>query len=603
MSDDVRESKESTLHRAAQKRTRGAVPESYLLMMAGVMLLCCAGFVVLGQSALDQEWIHYRQQEAGRAAKWIVAALGETEDSAIIQRTLERGCHTIGAAKAVLFAANGQVREQWPLATATAPSENRGQGREMAVGAADLLRDGKVMGRLEISFPARGDSATGTGWLTAAFSVSACLIVAYLVFYRQLRNHARPYAAIEQSVQSYAAGMERQFAALTLSDTLGQMAVAWNTLVEDVSRLQSQISSATQPDAGAAMQRLESRTLRGILDRLPIGVMRLGSDRGVSYANAAAQRMLRVNGNPAGKSIAELLGDTETAEVLSLQAASSSAKPIDRRIGQDDAAVTLRLSLVPLTESCAPGENVLTIEDISHLQESEKARDQFLYHVTHELRTPLTNIQAYAETLSKPGFDDEQTRRECYNVIVSETRRLSRLVEDILSISQLEVGAARFDVGDVDLAKLVRQTVQDNLGGADGKKVELSLKMPPKMPRLRGDKQRLSVLLNNLIGNAVKYTPTGGRVTVAVEVQNRLVQVQVNDTGLGISVDDQKRIFEKFYRATSDSVQAIPGTGLGLAIAREVARLHGGDILVHSELGKGSQFTLELPLQEDTEEK
>lgn len=599
--EQVRETQYMATSEAAPRKLRGAIPQRFWGALAGVILAGCAAFLYFGHTYGSH--VHHREQvrAAERAAKWLAQSLADVSDDSAIQRQFERSCQLLGAAEAVFFDARGAAGQRWPQVATSAPAVN--PNRDAPRAAAEVIREGKIAGRVELTLPWQIDATGGAKWTTGALTITALLLIALLFFYRSLNAHARPYIAIEQSIQNYTAGLERQFSALTLSDTLGQMAVAWNTLVEDVAKLQAQISAAGQPGAASALQRLEARTLRHILDRLPIGVLRLGSDRSVNYANCAAQRLLRAQGEVVGKSIGEILGDPETAEVLALQSASASAKPLDRQFGSDDAAMTLRLSLVPLLDMGSPGENVLTIEDVSHLQESEKARDQFLYHVTHELRTPLTNIQAYAETLTKPGFDDEQTRRECYNVIISETRRLSRLVEDILSISQLEVGAARFDVGDVDMAKLVRQTVQDNLGGADGKKVELSLKIPPKMPRLRGDKQRLSVLLNNLIGNAIKYTPSGGRVTVAVEVQDRVIQVQVNDTGLGINPEDQKRIFEKFYRATSDSVQAIPGTGLGLAIAREVARLHGGDISVQSELGKGSQFTLELPVPVSGEEK
>jgi signal transduction histidine kinase len=127
----------------------------------------------------------------------------------------------------------------------------------------------------------------------------------------------------------------------------------------------------------------------------------------------------------------------------------------------------------------------------------------------------------------------------------------------------------------------------------------LTLSIPPKVPRICGDKHRLAVLLNNLIGNAVKYTPDGGRVEVILEAGESWVQVSVKDTGLGISDEDQKHVFEKFYRSGDDDVQQIKGTGLGLAIAREVARLHGGDITLQSEVGAGSTFTVELPTNAD----
>jgi two-component system phosphate regulon sensor histidine kinase PhoR len=274
---------------------------------------------------------------------------------------------------------------------------------------------------------------------------------------------------------------------------------------------------------------------------------------------------------------------------------SVAAMSIDRKRGEAEQQTTLRFALVPTASSDGGAEALVTIEDVSHLQEADQARDNFLYHVTHELRTPLTNIQAYAETLTGPGFDDEQTRRECYNVIISETRRLSRLVEDILNISQLEVGTARIDLGQVDLVRLLRQIVQDNLGAADEKQIDLTLKLAPKVPKVRGDKQRLSVLITNLIGNAIKYTPEGGHVDVTLEVREHCIEVTIADSGIGIGPEDQAHVFEKFYRAAGEQVQAVAGTGLGLAIAREVARLHGGDIRLESEPGNGSTFVVELP--------
>ncbi len=359
--------------------------------------------------------------------------------------------------------------------------------------------------------------------------------------------------------------------------------------------MQAQIPQAEGEEfANHAKQRYESRSLRRILDRIPLGIVRHGSNQLVDYCNAAARQILHADSDPAGRPIDDVLAPLGEGGSLYHQLASTPNRSLEHRCTVNGIEQTLRLLALSLGESAS--ETLLVIEDVSHLQEAERARDNFLYHVTHELRTPLTNIQAYVETLSKPAFDDEATRRECYNVIMSETRRLSRLVEDILSISQLEVGTALIEMDELDLARLVRQMVQDNLGAADEKEIELSLKLPPKVPKIRGDKQRLSVLVNNLVGNAIKYTPQGGQVGVGVTLDDSRVRIVVTDTGVGISEQDQPHVFEKFYRAAAADIQAIPGTGLGLAIAREVARLHGGDIRVESAAGKGSTFTVELPL-------
>jgi len=240
-------------------------------------------------------------------------------------------------------------------------------------------------------------------------------------------------------------------------------------------------------------------------------------------------------------------------------------------------------------------ELVLFVQDVTQAKESEQARDQFLYHVMHELRTPLTNIRAYAETLSQGVIDDEQTIRECYNVIMSETQRLNRLVEDILNVSQLEVGTARMDLAEVQLDKLLRSTVQDAQRSADTKNIDLLLNLPAKIPRLRGDKDRLKVVLTNLIGNAIKYTPDGGRVDVSCIEENERVRIAVTDNGIGIDPIDHDKIFDKFYRVDSEYVTEVPGTGLGLSIVKETVRVHGGSVLVTSTLGEGSTFTIVLP--------
>jgi two-component system phosphate regulon sensor histidine kinase PhoR len=365
-----------------------------------------------------------------------------------------------------------------------------------------------------------------------------------------------------------------------------------------LAELQRQQQSGVASASHDVLARFENAVFRRVLDRLPFGVLCIAPEQRVTYANAAAAELLgRKVDEVLNRPFSQVVENGAVQEGLAAALArTGGCLSVDQTSGRDEDETTLRFRVLSMPDPPAGGDAVVTVEDISQLRESQRARDNFLYHVTHELRTPLTNIHAYAETLTQPGFDDEQTRKECYNVLISETRRLSRLVEDILSISQLEVGTARLDIGEVDLARLMRQMVQDNLGAADEKKVDLTLTLPPKVPKLRGDKQRLSVLFNNLIGNAVKYTPEGGKVHVSVESSAQRVLISVRDTGIGIAPEDQLHVFEKFYRAADDAVQMLPGTGLGLALAREVARLHGGDILLESERGKGSTFAVELPL-------
>jgi two-component system phosphate regulon sensor histidine kinase PhoR len=226
---------------------------------------------------------------------------------------------------------------------------------------------------------------------------------------------------------------------------------------------------------------------------------------------------------------------------------------------------------------------------------ADRAREDFVSQVTHELRTPLTNIRAYAETLSSGVFEDPRVITECYNVITKETRRLSRLIEDILSISQIEVGSIRLVHDDVDLRTLLTDAVRDVRGLAEEKQIDLQLVLPAKLEPMRADRDKLAVVINNLLGNALKYTPPGGEVHVGCKSTAEKVMITVKDNGIGIPPDEHERVFEKFQRGSDPRVASEPGTGIGLTTAREIARRHGGDIELMSAAGQGSTFVVTLP--------
>jgi signal transduction histidine kinase len=238
------------------------------------------------------------------------------------------------------------------------------------------------------------------------------------------------------------------------------------------------------------------------------------------------------------------------------------------------------------------------IEDITQQRIADDARNSFVAQATHELRTPLTNIRLYVEQAIEAGHEetpDPAARAKALDVINQESRRLERSVADMLSVSEIEAGSFKLRAGDVRLENLFDDLKAEYEPQAAEKKIKLTLRLPPKLPVIKGDRDKIVLALHNLLGNAVKYTPEGGRVEVRVEVENDTVKVSVADTGIGISPEETDLIFEKFYRAKDQRVATITGTGLGLALAREVVRLHGGDITVQSEVDKGSTFTMTIP--------
>jgi signal transduction histidine kinase len=239
---------------------------------------------------------------------------------------------------------------------------------------------------------------------------------------------------------------------------------------------------------------------------------------------------------------------------------------------------------------------MIVIEDITQQRAAEEAQHAFVAQATHELRTPLTNIRLYTEMALDEGKSDPAVLANCLNIINQETYRLDRTVADILSITEIEAGTLTVRKDDVRLDEIFPELQAGYAAQADEKKIQMEFRLPPKLPVIKGDREKIRVALHNLIGNALKYTPVGGQVSVAVTTNDGHLVVEVGDTGIGMSDEDREHVFEKFYRAKDTRVAKITGSGLGLAIAREVVRMHGGEITVESELNRGSTFTLELPI-------
>ena len=569
--------------------------------VVAALLVGLGGISAVAIHVLNRQGDAYREREGAALAQLFAVALGsvDDQDEQGVGDLLQQLGRTERVRRARWVARDGTVRYRWPANNDLADRASTtygGSGSEFLAAAPIRSAGGEPRGTVELSIT---PALLPTPWARLGIGIglsAGAALLGMVILYVGLRRHLKPAAAIQRNLQSYADGIETQLLALTLSDSLGHVAQAWNALVRELAGLQGRRGASAEDGAvDDVLQRFETRRLREILDRLPLGVMQIGQDNHVRYANGSARALLGHTADDlVGVSLADAVEEEAVAQALaSARSRSAAGVTIDRARGEGEQERTLRFCVPPMRPD--EDETLVTIQDVSTLKEAQRAQNTFLHHVAHELRAPLTNIRAYAETLGEEMFDNEQTRKECYNTINSETQRLSRLVEDILSIAQLESGTARLAMGDVDLARMVRQMVQDNQGVADEKKIDLTLKLAPKVPTIRGDKQRLSVLVNNLISNAIKYTPKQGRVDISLEITERGLLLSVADTGIGIDPADQPHVFDKFFRASHPEVQKEAGTGLGLAMAREVAQSHGGHIHLQSEPGQGTTFTLELP--------
>ncbi|MEM6750102.1 MAG: ATP-binding protein [Planctomycetota bacterium] len=438
-------------------------------------------------------------------------------------------------------------------------------------------------------------------WLVPAGLVSAALLTIVLA-YRHARSRSVALGRVRDALLTRAAG-ETEASALRLGGADDAESHAWNALIDRLDELESRalVQDATPgrlEDRGAAGQ------LQVACETLPEGMLLVNAEGMVTYANRAAATLL-------GAAVAEMVGaparavlpDSDVADAVERTGAEGSARrttfEIDRTGDEDPAAPSAVLRLV--VRPVRPGDGgvaMVIIEDITQHRVAAESRRSFVAHATHELRTPLTNIRLYAESAFEAEADDESVRRSL-NVINQEARRLETIVGDMLSLSEIEAGGRALRVDDVPLASVLEQLKVEFAPQADDAGLEWVLELPPKLPPVRGDREKLTVAVHNLAGNAVKYTPEGGRVTVSVRHEGAWLSIDVSDTGIGISEEDQAQLFQRFFRAEDKQVRAIQGTGLGLALAREVVRLHEGDITVTSTPGQGSTFTVTLPVAED----
>jgi CheY-like chemotaxis protein/two-component sensor histidine kinase len=242
---------------------------------------------------------------------------------------------------------------------------------------------------------------------------------------------------------------------------------------------------------------------------------------------------------------------------------------------------------------------VSVFRDVTAEVEAERAKTEFVSTVSHELRTPMTAVKGYVDLLLMGATGDLNSQQQHFlDIIKINTDRLTSLVNDLLDISRIETGKIDLERESLDMVSIIEQAVLTIRPRAEEKGLRVHAVVPPELPQVFGDSDRVVQIITNLVGNAYKYTPTGGVVSVHAYVRDEMVHVAVADTGIGISSEDQRKIFDRFFRVDDPLVHEESGTGLGLSIAVSLVEMHGGEMTVESEAGEGSIFTFTLPLAE-----
>jgi two-component system phosphate regulon sensor histidine kinase PhoR len=410
----------------------------------------------------------------------------------------------------------------------------------------------------------------------------AILLVASGLILLVSRNFSERIEKLTAFSQRVAEGDFRPQASDGTGDALDRLS---HSLNQTAARLDRTIHTLTE----------ERNLSSAILGSMVEGVLVVNGAERVVFANQSFAEILGLKMPPQpGSGLVEVVRQTELIE------AARNVLAGEPRVEAEIVTGTLRqhffAATVASVRAAETNGAVIVLHDITDLRKLERVRRDFVANVSHEFRTPLTAIQGFAETLLAGAMNDPQNRERFLGIIVEHSRRLARLTEDLLMLSKMDADRLELEMRRIPVAPFVESCIETSTPRAKDKDLKLFVNLAERVPDIAGDRRRLTEVLQNLLDNAIQYTPAGGQIMVSASPKNGEVIFTVSDTGIGIPQADQPRIFERFYRVDVARSREVGGTGLGLSIAKHLIENHGGKIWVESEVGRGSEFHFSVPI-------
>ncbi len=333
----------------------------------------------------------------------------------------------------------------------------------------------------------------------------------------------------------------------------------------------------------------EQSKLSGILEQIPDGIMIADTQNRIQFVNPAAARLLEKSTEKIiGYTVSETLRHHEMIQLW--QKAKKSGKIQNEII--EISRYQRFFQIIAIPDQYSPKEILLIIQDLTNLRRLERVRRDFISNLSHELRTPLASLRALTETLQDGALDDPPAAQAFLSRIETEVDALTQMAQELLDLSRIESGQIKLNLQESTPQKILQRAMDRMKMQAERADVTLALSCKSELPSVQADIARIEQVLVNLIHNGIKFTSTGGTVTLSAEAGSRLIRFAISDSGIGIPANDLPRIFERFYKA--DPSRRSGGTGLGLSISKHLIEAHEGKIWAESREGKGSTFYFEL---------
>ena len=481
-----------------------------------------------------------------------------------------------------------------------------GNGKQVIEFHAPLFNDSKLAGHIRLGYfkPGLGFNSRQVPFLaTLALPIFLLAPFFYYLIRREIRPLQKANSQLDELIKQGTLNKMEISATGELQEFMNHLNGFIGTAQDRIKQLESE---RTGFETTTKLLSYKRSRIDSVLQSMPDALMVLDESGTVSFANSRFNNLLKVSPEDIlSKKPVEWCDNQNVVAFLS-DCTRKSTRGFNSNVYEFSPRATpektVSVSSYPLFSPREPDQLLGTLvlfRDVTAENLAKQSSGAFIAHVAHELKSPLNVIAMYSETLQNDDGKDDAFRIEASNIIHDETERLTQLINNILSITKIEMGSISIERKRVKLRDLIQDTCDTNARNANAKDLAFEADIPREMSPVAADKDLLRIALNNLLTNAIKYSDPGGKVSLAAEEDENSIRISVRDNGIGIAPDEQKRIFEKFYRSERDDTQSRNGHGLGLSLAQEIIQLHGGTLTLHSTLGTGSEFVVNFRKETD----
>lgn len=467
-----------------------------------------------------------------------------------------------------------------------------------------IYKNGKKEGTVRLGFSPDINPLFSDNDIRGILVIATLFFSLVPIFYYLVRRSFSSLGSLNNELSNLIEKNEFRKIEVNPKDGVGKLVERFNLVVSSLKDKCKQMSlSYEDSEVANKVLSYEKDRIESVIDNMADGIMVTDSVGSITLVNRTMINMMKFSKQ-------EVLGKTVNAcfdnkEILSFIEKNQfygsvfSQKNLEIVLKQSGGENIVRISYQPLIshEESVMG-NIIVAKDITVQKAAQRNQSDFIAHVSHELRTPLNTIKSYVEMLMDDEVNNRETKIDFFNTINDEADRLARLINNLLNISKIEMGSLMINKDLIKTRDFLEDIFKSVESQAISKNIKIELLLPDKLSSLVMDKDQIRIAILNVLSNAIKYTPEDGSITFRAEEDESFIQIDITDTGYGISEEEIPHIFDKFFRSSDEKVKAHTGNGLGLALCRDIIKLHDGKIDVMSNIGQGTQFTLTLPTED-----